>query len=237
MSPERNTDKATPFGEQYHSAVRRNYPLKARLRDMFATWKQPAAFAALIDALPQGARVLDAGCGQGTVLAKMKAYRPDLELFGVDFAPAGDVPGATILAGDITRLPFPDGDFHLVFTRQVLEHVPDNLGMIKELGRVLRSGGKLYVDCPDVRNIMPWSPLSFWEDPTHIRPYTRDGLRRLFELCGLEPKKAGRMRDWRLVTLGVFYLPVAWSARDPFFARHWLANICGVFIYGIATKP
>jgi len=38
----------------------------------------------------------------------------------VDFAPAGDVPGVTILAGDITRLPFPDGDFHLVFTRQVL---------------------------------------------------------------------------------------------------------------------
>lgn len=236
MGQERQIDKTTPYGEQYHAMVRRNYPLKSWLRDLFATWKQPAAFADLIDALPKGARVLDAGCGQGTVLAKLAAYRPDLQLFGVDVALAGEVTGATLLAGDIMRLPFPDGDFHLVFSRQVLEHVADNLGMIQELSRVLRSGGQLYVDCPDVRNTMPWAPLNFWEDPTHLRPYTRRGLRRLFELCGLEARSAGRIRDWRLVLLGAFYLPVAWLSRDPFFARHWLANVTGVFIYGVGVK-
>jgi SAM-dependent methyltransferase len=237
MDPERQMDKSTPYGDQYHSMVRRNYPLKSWLRDLFATWKQPAAFAGIIDALPQGARVLDAGCGQGTVLANLAAYRPDLQLFGVDEAPAGVVTGATLLTGDVMRLPFPEGDFDLVFSRQVLEHVPDNLGMIRELTRVLRSGGRLYIDCPDVRNAMSWAPLNFWEDPTHLRPYTRKGLRRLFQLCGLEPRTTGRVRDWRLVLLGAFYLPVAWLSRDPFFVRHWLANITGVFIYGTAIKP
>jgi len=217
--------------------TRRNYPLKSWLRGLFATWKQPAAFAALIDALPKGARVLDAGCGQGLVLANLAAYRPDLQLFGVDEAPAGEVAGATLRAGDVTHLPFPDGDFDLVFSRQVLEHVPDNLGMIRELKRVLRSGGRLYIDCPDVRSTMSWAPLNFWEDPTHLRPYTRKGLRRLFQLCGLEATAAGRIRDWRLVLLGAFYLPVAWLSRDPFFLRHWLANITGVLIYGTAIKP
>jgi SAM-dependent methyltransferase len=118
----------------------------------------------------------------------------------------------------------------------VIEHVPDAMRMVHELARVLVPGGRLYLECPDVRSSMAWSPLNFWEDPTHLRPYTRIGLARVFQLGGLTTSTTGRVRDWRLVLLGLFYLPVAWVARDPFFRRHWLANVFGIFIYGVAAK-
>lgn len=226
-----------PYGALYHAIARRNYPLKTWLRELFATWKQPTAFARLIDGLATGAHVLDLGCGQGTVLTQLARYRPDLHLTGLDIEPAGEAVGYRQVSGDACNLPFQDGDFDLVFSRQVIEHIPNAMQMVKEMVRVLKPGGRVYIDCPDVRNAMHWSPLNFWEDPTHLRPYTRKGLVRIFELSGLEPLTTGRVRDWRLVLLGIFYVPVTWFAHDPFFVRHWLANLCGVFIYGIARKP
>ncbi len=224
------------YGTFYHSSARRQYPLKVWLREFFATWKQPAALAALLDGLPKGARVLDVGAGQGTLLTKLAEHRPDLELVAFEMAPAGDARGYAWVAGDACKLPFQDASFRLVMCRHVIEHIPDAMRMVHELERVLAPGGRLYLECPDVRSAMSWSPLNFWEDPTHLRPYTRAGLKRVFELGGLVPLKAGRVRDWRLVLLGVFYLPVALFARDPFFRRHWLANLFGIFIYGVAEK-
>ena len=224
------------YGNYYHSVARRQYPLKRWLREFFATWKQPAAMAALLDELPQGARVLDVGAGQGTLMAKLAELRPDLELVAFEMAPAGDAQGYSWVAGDACKLPFQSGHFRLVLCRHVIEHVPDSMRMVHELERVLGAGGRLYLECPDVRSAMSWSPLNFWEDPTHLRPYTRVGLARVFELGHLQVLCTGRVRDWRLVLLGLFYLPVALFARDPFFRRHWLANVCGIFIYGVAAK-
>jgi len=224
------------YGTYYHSIVRRQYPLKAWLREFFSTWKQPAALARLLDELPQGARVVDVGSGQGTFLSRLSRHRPDLELVAFDVAPAGEAQGYAWVVGDACRLPFQDGRFDLVLCRHVIEHIPDAMQMTHELARVLAKGGRLYLECPDVRNTMPWSPLNFWEDPTHLRPYTRTGLSRVFQLCGLDTRGTGRVRDWRLVFFGLFYLPVAAAMRDPFFRRHWLANVLGVFIYGVAAK-
>ena len=224
------------YGTYYHSITRRQYPFKVWLREFFSTWKQPAALAQLLDALPRGAWVLDVGSGQGTLLARLARYRPDLDLVAFDVAPAGEQQGYAWVVGDACHLPFQDVRFDLVLCRHVIEHIPNAMQMAHELARVLKPGGRLYLECPDVRNTMSWAPLNFWEDPTHLRPYTRIGLSRVFQLCGLGTVRTGRTRDWRLVLLGPFYLPVAFVMRDPFFRKHWLANVFGVFIYGVAVK-
>jgi len=224
------------YGSYYHSVARRQYPLKRWLRDLFATWKQPPALARLLDDLPQGARVLDVGAGQGSLLSKLAELRPDLQLVAFEMAPAGEARGYTWVAGDACKLPFQSGQFRLVLCRHVIEHIPDSMRMVHELERVLGKDGRLYLECPDVRSAMSWSPLNFWEDPTHLRPYTRVGLARVFELAHLDTVRTGRARDWRLMLLGIFYLPLALAARDPFFSRHWLANVFGIFIYGVAAK-
>lgn len=98
-----------------------------------------------------GARVLDAGCGDGA-LACVAAGR-GAEVTGVDPDPAmlvaarsraakAGIP-ATFLEGQVKRLPFPDATFDVVVSVTVLCFVVDAAGAVREMARVLRPGGRL----------------------------------------------------------------------------------------------
>jgi predicted SAM-dependent methyltransferase len=57
-----------------------------------------------------------------------------------------------ILRMDATRLfPFPDAEFHYVFSEHMIEHVPHEGGraMLNECRRVLKPGGRVRISCPD----------------------------------------------------------------------------------------
>lgn len=49
---------------------------------------------------------------------------------------------------DATAIPVPDGSFDVVLCTEVLEHVPDPAGVVREIGRVLRPGGTLLLTAP-----------------------------------------------------------------------------------------
>ncbi len=70
--------------------------------------------------LPEGARVLDVGCGQ----IGLRALEPQLDITGVDIAPRQDYPGPFVQADAAEGLPFADGEFDLVYCSSVIEHVP-----------------------------------------------------------------------------------------------------------------
>ena len=98
--------------------------------------------------------VLDAGCGTGGLLAALRARRPDLELFGVEWAEAAVArsaakSGAWLVRGSVNALPFADASFSAVVSADVLCHAavqPDKA--LAELRRVLRPGGRLVVNMP-----------------------------------------------------------------------------------------
>ena len=101
-----------------------------------------------------GRRVLDLGCGRGEVL--LACARAGAEVCGLDYAAAAvaisretlaDVPGAEVVQGDVTRLPWPAGHFDAVLNGDVIEHVvpEDALRMLREVHRVLKPGGRLVV--------------------------------------------------------------------------------------------
>ena len=106
----------------------------------------------LIPRLQPGMRVLDFGCGPGTITVGLaRAVEPgevhgiDMEASQIDLAraaaEAGGHANATFHVGDVTNLPFEDNFFDVAHCHAVLMHVPDTNAALAEVKRVLKPGG------------------------------------------------------------------------------------------------
>jgi SAM-dependent methyltransferase len=97
--------------------------------------------------LPAHARVLDLGCGDGTFDSA------DTEAVVIRIDIEARHPPANFVRGDGANLPFTSGGFDAVVSNNSLEHVSDLEGCLKEIGRVLRPDGRLYVAVPDASTL------------------------------------------------------------------------------------
>jgi SAM-dependent methyltransferase len=87
--------------------------------------------------MPQGARVLDIGCGDGLIAHMIMKKRPDIETVGLDilmrkeaYIPVSEFDGRTI--------PYADNSFDVVRFVDVLHHTEDPLVLLREAARVAR---------------------------------------------------------------------------------------------------
>src|SRR5882762_8893361 len=124
-------------------------------------------------AIPPGASILDVGSGVGgfVVDCRQLGYRA----FGVEPDRIGAGARLTSIQIAVRRvssnvftsavgeaLPFPDKAFDLVTLNQVVEHVRDQLAVLREAVRVLRPGGVLYVNCPNYLRFYEPHYKIFW---------------------------------------------------------------------------
>jgi len=105
--------------------------------------------------IPKDAVVLDLGCGPGYFLDEMKA-RGYTNVTGVTLSPEDiklcESKGHTIKPYDLSFLPQSDGYYDetvdLIFLRHALEHSPYPIFSLVEYNRVLKQGGKIYIEVP-----------------------------------------------------------------------------------------
>ncbi len=132
---------------------------------------------------PRGARVLEVGCGTGSLWANVAPLLPDLRLTLTDLSEGMLETAARTVASiatielaearpcDVQALPFPDAAFDIAVANHMLYHVPDPRRAAAELARVLRPDGVLlaatngpqHLDAiADLsRQALGWSPLDF----------------------------------------------------------------------------
>ena len=97
-----------------------------------------------------GKRVLDAGCGHGRYVRAFR--RLGAEVVGIDAGRGPEMAGApideegvAIVQGSVLALPFRDASFDLAFSDGVIHHTPDPALAYRELARVVKPGGAVYV--------------------------------------------------------------------------------------------
>ncbi len=99
----------------------------------------------LLHRLPPGARVLDLGARTGS----FQNPRPDLTVVRLDLEIQPKRQTGLYVSADAARMPFAAGVFDAVISNHSLEHFVELEATVREIGRVLRSGGALYVAVPD----------------------------------------------------------------------------------------
>ncbi len=162
-----------------------------------------------------GPRLLDVGCGTGHYLSRLQ--QRGFEVAGIDgseemLARARESnPAADLRLADVEALPFPDGQFDVVVSIEVLRYLADPRGALAEMARVLRPGGVCLLTATPVLNLNGYYlvnrlaaalPLG---DLVRLKQYftTSGRLRRRLASAGFQEPRIH----------GVYLGPVNWVER------------------------
>jgi 2-polyprenyl-3-methyl-5-hydroxy-6-metoxy-1,4-benzoquinol methylase len=182
-------------------------PLRRRINSLFYNYPHgnqgrailpkilllPLKWTALKNAIPyQGeGKILDIGAGSGSFLASMKALGWDS--YGVDISPKAveraRALGVKMFQGEVSDASFPNRFFDVITLRAVLEHVHHPVETLREVYRILKDQGIVYVVVPNIASLNFWLFGRFWfglEAPRHLYAYSPSVIRCLAKKAGFE---------------------------------------------------
>ena len=196
----------------------------------------------LVRFVEPGSRVLDAGCGDGTLafllhrrgcrvvgvsndadaIARLRerCARERLGADAIDFQPH-----------DLRAGPPPGGQFDAALCLDVLEHILDDRAALADVAASLREGGRLLLTVPDRAAPPLWGDtLSEAEDGGHVRPgYTRADLEQMVVEAGLTPV--------RWIGFGGFFAQKATNVSRRLERRRGRLPLLVRFLWLVVMRP
>lgn len=106
--------------------------------------------------ISENIKILDAGCGEGSVTNYFAKRFPNAEFFGIDISDIGislvieeakksEISNALLQVGNLKNINFSVNFFDLIYSQSVIEHIVNYEDALKEFKRVLKPGGKLII--------------------------------------------------------------------------------------------
>jgi 2-polyprenyl-3-methyl-5-hydroxy-6-metoxy-1,4-benzoquinol methylase len=158
-----------------------------------------------------GSRLLEIGCGDGRMLARMKSRGWETE--GVEFDPkcvdqvrAAEIP---CHSGDLREVSLPANKYDAIYMGNVIEHVYEPRSFLRECFRILRPNGQLVILTPNTES---WGHRHFKQDwrglepPRHLQIFNLRNLSRAVQDAGFS------LRTARTSSRGAWYI-LGTSAR------------------------
>jgi SAM-dependent methyltransferase len=154
--------------------------------------------------MPEG-HLLDMGCGRGDFLKVAQDHGYTVQGSDLSTAPSPheDIP---IFQGFLKDANFPTAEFDIIVTRNTLEHIFDPNEDLRELNRILKPGGLLYVKVPHVKYEEGWRCRAFFgfkslfTPPVHLNHFSTSTLggilaRNGFEVISWESEKPSKSKS------------------------------------------
>lgn len=151
-------------------------------------------------------RLLDVGAGNHSA-SRITSVFPACEYYGLDLDKNynNTLEDFSLMKGfyevDLTKLNYsivPDDFFDGIWMAHVIEHLNNGDKVLPELLKKLKSGGYFYIEFPGKKSLhLPsmYGTLNFHDDPTHVRLYTWEEMKPLFEANGCRALKYGTRRN------------------------------------------
>lgn len=171
--------------------------------------------AILIEGRGDGRKILDVGCGDGRRVAWLLKY--DFRVYGTDISKEAlkiaRENGINTFCGDLTEANYPSEFFDIIIFSQVFEHLYEPMKMLEECFRILKHGGLLIIDVPNIDYILHKIYGKYWvhlDVPRHLFHYSVQTLSNYLQKQG--------------------FTIIFWKYRYPKFFD--LASIKRVYKYG-----
>ena len=162
-------------------------------------------------------RVLDVACGTGVFLSQLLGQAPEIEAYGIDESadmlaqararlyglPQVRLERGAVGTGESAHLPYAQGTFNLITCTNALHDMPDPLGTLVGLRRLLASGGQLVLeDFARREPPFPWKAFEWLARLVvgrQVHAYTLAEVKELARQAGLRIECTNAFRiDWLL---------------------------------------
>jgi SAM-dependent methyltransferase len=202
--------------------------------------------AKFVAATPRGGRLLDLGTSDGSTLRHFAELRPDLQYAAVDLKKPVSLPSGTDFAVvnlEQQAFPWPASHFDSISCMHLIEHLRDSRNLWSECARVLKDGGRIYMETPGPLSLTARTvtgaaagsvTMNFYDDPTHTELVPVAAMQQSAEAAGLRVTASGKSRNLLFVLAYPLLALLRPNTRQRYVAKlHWM----GWSHYLVAERP